>query len=111
MEFYEVVTKRRTSREFLKCHYPCIPVKGLKRRICFQTESFCHHLVCDRKYLSGGNSGRAVLLHAHPAEPGARYCQGKTESFLCLLSTYLDFQASQPIYIYVFYTFPLFFPL
>lgn len=108
MEFYEAVYHAERSA---LCHYPCIPVKGLKRRICFQTESFCHHLVCDRKYLSGGNSGRAVLLHAHPAEPGARYCQGKTESFLCLLSTFLDFQASQPIYIYVFYTFPLFFPL
>ena len=53
MEFYEAVYHAERSA---LCHYPCIPVKGLKRRICFQTESFCHHLVCDRKYLSGGNS-------------------------------------------------------
>ena len=87
MEFYEVVNKRRTSREFLKCHYPCIPFKGIKQRICFQAESLCHHLVRDRKYLSGGDGGRPVLLHAHPAEPGARYRQGKTESSADLYDT------------------------
>lgn len=36
---------------------------------------------------------------------------GQTESFSCLLSTFLYFRASQPINIYVFCTFPLFFPL
>ena len=35
----------------------------------------------------------------------------ETESFLPLLLTFLYFRASQPIIIYVFYTFPLFFPL
>ncbi len=35
----------------------------------------------------------------------------KPEIFLCLFSTFLYFRASQPISIYVFCTFPLFFPL
>ena len=57
-----------------------VQIKAIKRRICLQTQPICHHLVRDREYLFGGDRRGAVLFYENPAQPGARYRQGKAES-------------------------------